>query len=318
MKVHRGQVLGGAAMLVMVAVFGHAASASAEGPEQQQQQQQQKKDTQQQKKGPKKAKRPRLDVVFAIDATGSMSDEIAVVKEEVWKIANRLATGKPAPDIRFGLVLYKDRNDDFVVRSTKLTRDLDKIHELITSISVSGGGDTPEHVGQGLHEALKLNWDRGKDVSRMIYLVGDAVGHTGYDDGHDIDAAVAKAKKAGIKIHAIGCSGIEALGGRGQFSTIALATNGGFQPLTYHAVIAGADGKKKSVVSFGGEVYEADDELSDAEWREGGEELLKKKKLRRASPSARSKAARAEKKNNLDDVVFDSVAGEAAEKGVAY
>ena len=312
MSVQRGQVVGVAA--VMAAVFGFVAAASAEGPIHPRQQQQQ----QGVEKTKKKAKRPRLDVVFAIDATGSMSDEIEVIKQEVWGIANRLASGKPTPDIRFGLVLYKDRGDDFVARSTGLTRDLDKIHGLITSISVDGGGDNPEHVGRGLHEALSLNWDGGRGVGRMIYLVGDAPGHTGYDDGHGIDAALARAKKAGITIHAIGCSGIDGDGGRTQFASIASATRGRFQPLTYHAVIEDEDGAKQSVVSFDGEVYEAEGVLGEEEWREGGAKLLKGKRLKRASPRARSSASRAERKNNLDAVVVDSVADEAASQGVVY
>ncbi|CAN0438807.1 unnamed protein product, partial [Laminaria digitata] len=263
----------------------------------------------------KKVKKPRLDVVFAIDATSSMSDEIEVIKKEIWTIANRLMAGKPSPDIRFGLGFYKDTTDDFVVRATPLTRDVDRIHSLLMSAPVSGGGDFPEHVGRGLHAAVDMEWDEGEDVSRLIYLVGDAPANP-HDDQFDVASAVAKAQKKSIIIHAIGCSGIKQ--GREEFTSIATATDGTYQSLTYHAVVEGDDGKKHSVVYHDGETYEADGVLSDKEWKAGAEELKKKKKLKKASSSSVSRAASAPKRNNMDDIAFDAVAGEAEKKGVAY
>jgi Mg-chelatase subunit ChlD len=263
----------------------------------------------------KKAARPRLDVVFAVDATSSMADEIEVIKKEVWTIANRLMTGKPAPDIRFGLVFYKDVGDDFVVRATPLTRDVDKIHGLLMSAPVSGGGDFPEHVGRGLHAAMEMDWDTSGDVAKMVYLVGDAPASR-RDDQYTVPTAIAKAKELGVVIHAIGCSGIR--NGREEFTHIATETDGTYQSLTYHAVVKGDDGKERSVVYHDGETYEADEVLSDEEWKEGAGELLKKKKVKKASRRTKSRAASAPKRNNMDDVAFDSVAGEAEKMGVSY
>ena len=133
---------------------------------------------------------PRLDVVFTIDATGSMGDEIDVVKQQIWDVANKLMAGSPRPDIRFGLVFYQDRGDEFLVKKTDLTRNVDAIHTELMGVHAGGGGDWREHVGRGLHEALSLQWDRAEGVSRMIYLVGDAPGHDDYNDGYSIPAAI--------------------------------------------------------------------------------------------------------------------------------
>lgn len=260
---------------------------------------------------------PRLDVVFAIDATGSMADEIEVVKKEVWNIANNLATGTPTPDIRFGLVFYKDKSDGAdLVRSTKLTRDIDEVHKLLMSTSVGGGGDHPEHVGRGLHAAVDLNWDTDEATRRTIYLVGDAPGHQ-YQD-HTIDGAVKKATKKGIVIHSIGASGIEQGGGAEQFAMIANKTDGNFEKLTYHAIVKGDDGKDKSVIYADGSMYEADEVIDKDEWKKEGAAIVKKKKMKPASGSTRSRASRAKKENNLDDMVLDSVKASAEEVGVAY
>jgi Mg-chelatase subunit ChlD len=267
------------------------------------------------KKSAKKTARPRLDVVFTVDATSSMSDEIEVIKKEIWTIANRLMKGKPSPDIRFGLVFYKDNGDDFVVRSTPLTRDIDKIHTLLMSAPVSGGGDMPEHVGRGLHAAMDMEWDADPSVSRLVYLVGDAPSQN-YDDEFKVTDAVKKAQEKQIVIHAIGCSGIG--GGQQEFTRIASATDGSYQSLTYHAVVEREDGKKVSVVYYDGETYEADEVLSEKEWKKGAESLKKKNKLKRAGGTTRSRAAAAPKMNNMDDVAFEGVAKEASEKGVAY
>jgi Mg-chelatase subunit ChlD len=261
--------------------------------------------------------RPRIDVAFVVDATGSMSDEIDVIKKEVWRIANELLAGKPSPDIRFGLVLYKDRQDDFLFRTTELTRDIDRIHRELMSISVDGGGDNPEDVGRGLHAAMGLDWDLRKSVTRLTYLVGDAPGHN-YSDGFGINSATAHALQRNIKIHTIGCSGIDGDGGRQQFASIARQTGGEFDALTYYAEVQADDGTKRSVVYYDGGVYAAEEALSEAELSEGGEALLRKKKLKRADAKTRAKGRAAPKKNNLDGLMQRSVKESAEKMGVAY
>src|SRR3712207_1432776 len=72
---------------------------------------------------------PRIDVVFAIDATGSMGDEIEPVKQQVWSIARSIASGNPQPDVRFGLVVYRDRTDSEHTRMMPLTRNLDAFQQ---------------------------------------------------------------------------------------------------------------------------------------------------------------------------------------------
>jgi hypothetical protein len=47
--------------------------------------------------------------VFVLDTTGSMSGMIAGAKQKVWAIANKLKSAQPTPDIRFGIVGYRDR-----------------------------------------------------------------------------------------------------------------------------------------------------------------------------------------------------------------
>jgi len=168
----------------------------------------------------------RADIVFVIDATGSMADEISDVKSSLMSIGNLLANRKPQPDIRFGAVFYRDISDAEVVRVVPLSSDLASVRSQIMDVVADGGGDWPEHVGMGLHKALEMDWSHSERGGvRLIYLVADAPPQN-YDDGYDVPAALAQAKKSGVKVHVIGCSGLDS--GTQAMRDIAEATGGEF------------------------------------------------------------------------------------------
>ena len=51
----------------------------------------------------------RIEVCFVLDTTGSMSGLIAGAKEKIWSIANQMTDAKPLPDLKMGLIGYRDR-----------------------------------------------------------------------------------------------------------------------------------------------------------------------------------------------------------------
>src|SRR3982750_1532331 len=67
------------------------------------------------------AKKPRVEVVFCLDTTGSMGGLIDGAKAKIWSICNQIATGKPTPELKVGLVAYRDRGDAYVTRVFDLT-----------------------------------------------------------------------------------------------------------------------------------------------------------------------------------------------------
>jgi heat shock protein 5 len=159
-----------------------------------------------------------------------MSGEIESVKTHLLSISNLLAHRKPAPDLRFGAVFYRDIGDKELVRVVPLSKDLPAVRQAILDVKATGGGDWPEHVGIGLHKALEMDWSHsanvnGTDGVRLIYLVGDAPPKH-YNGGYDVPAAVELAKKLRVKIHVIGCRGIER--DQAQFEEIAVQTGGEF------------------------------------------------------------------------------------------
>jgi Mg-chelatase subunit ChlD len=152
-----------------------------------------------------------IEVVFVLDTTGSMSGLIEGAKQKIWTIANQIATAKPRPTIRMGLVGYRDRGDTYITTATALTDDLDQVYSDLMGYAADGGGDGPESVNQALHEAVTtVAWTPREESGatlRLIYLVGDAPPHMDYEQDTKYQASCELAAKRGIIINTIQCGG---------------------------------------------------------------------------------------------------------------
>jgi hypothetical protein len=150
--------------------------------------------------------RPKADVVFVLDTTGSMGGLLEGAKKKIWSIANEVLKGSPKPELRVGLVAYRDKGDAYVTQVTDLTADLDRIYEVLLGFKAQGGGDGPENVRQGLHDALtKISWTPGRKAFKTLFLVGDAPPHFDYADVPALQDLCLAAVKADITINAIRC-----------------------------------------------------------------------------------------------------------------
>ena len=157
----------------------------------------------------KKTTKPKIEVCFVLDTTGSMGGLIEGAKQKIWSIANDIALAKPAPDIRFGLVAYRDRGDEYVVKTFDLTNDLDAVYSQLQSFRAAGGGDTPESVNEALDEAVrKVSWSTDRSVLKMIFLVGDAPPHMDYANAPKYPEVCQAAMKKDLIINAIQCGSI--------------------------------------------------------------------------------------------------------------
>jgi Mg-chelatase subunit ChlD len=151
--------------------------------------------------------RPRIDVVFVLDTTGSMGGLIEGAKQKIFSIASRIAQGKPTPQVRVGLVAYRDVGDEYVTRRYDLSEDLDGIFTHLRKLQADGGGDTPEHVGRGLGEAVsKLSWDASRETMKLIFLVGDAPPAQRNDDWN-FNHWVKRAAEKHIIVNTVRCGG---------------------------------------------------------------------------------------------------------------
>ena len=150
----------------------------------------------------------RIDVVFVLDTTGSMGGLIQAAKEKIWSIASSMAQAKPAPEIRIGLVAYRDRGDTYVTRVVDLSSDLDSMYATLMDFQAAGGGDGPESVNQALDDAVtKMSWSADKQTYKVVFLVGDAPPHMDYQDDVKYPQSLTLAKRKGIVVNAIQCGG---------------------------------------------------------------------------------------------------------------
>ena len=263
---------------------------------------------------------PRLDVAFVLDTTGSMADEIAVVKTKIADIARGLQAGQPRPDVRFALVCFRDRGDDYVTQTFGFTRNVQTLQRLLNKIDASGGGDTPESVNEALHVAVNdLAWDEAAGVSRQIFLIGDAGPHMDYGQDYDYAQVAKRAGNRGIAIDSISCSGMDGFG-VGVWQQVASATNGRFEYLTYARDMVQADGSTTTYFSAGDRVYAPTEEVSETEWKKSGVSgLLSASKARAVSPASVPGRQDGEMRNNLDDVMLERLKSRAVEEqGVTY
>ena len=122
----------------------------------------------------------RVDVHFLIDATGSMADEIQQLKENMIAIAENIQALGSQPDVRFGMTVYRDRGDLFISRTFDFTPDVVLFVEELEALVAEGGGDYPESLNEGLHDALHLPEWRGEDTIRLVFLIADAPPHLDY------------------------------------------------------------------------------------------------------------------------------------------
>ena len=117
-----------------------------------------------------------IDVVFAIDATGSMVWVHKKVHERMEQLATYIRSLVPLA--RFGIIAYRDYNDlEFVTRITQPSFDIVKSRNFIAAIDAVGGGDYPEAVTQALRDAeTKIAWRPG--AQRVVIVIGDAPPHS--------------------------------------------------------------------------------------------------------------------------------------------
>ena len=146
----------------------------------------------------------RIEVVFILDTTSSMSGLIEAAKEKIWSIATTMASAEQTPDIRMGLVAFRDRGDSYVTRVLDLSQDLDSMYASLMDFRAQGGGDGPESVNQALYEAVnRISWSDDESVYKVAFLIGDAPPHMDYNNDVKFPVTLEQAKRKGIIVNTI-------------------------------------------------------------------------------------------------------------------
>lgn len=186
---------------------------------------------------PADCKQPlNMDIVFAVDATGSMGDEIRYLQAELYDVIEKVKQGNPNLNLNMGSVFYRDKEDLYLTVQQDLTSDINKVMDFMKAQSADGGGDEPEGVDAAMEVAIgKFNW-REDARARVMFLVLDASPHHDKETMEKLNKYTIMAAEKGIRIVPIVCSGIDKAS-EYLMRSMALATNGNYIFLTDHSGI---------------------------------------------------------------------------------
>jgi hypothetical protein len=150
-----------------------------------------------------------VDIMFVVDATGSMGDELTYLQTELNDVLTRSQGELPGMTLRAGSVFYRDKGDEYVTRAFPFTTNISGLINFIKQQHASNGGDFPEAVHSALEAAMQQqNWSTGAR-SRLLFLVLDAPPH--HEDAviSSIQLSIKTAQQKGIKIIPVTASGID-------------------------------------------------------------------------------------------------------------
>lgn len=177
----------------------------------------------------------KVDIMFIVDATGSMGDELEFLKDDLQSIIAKIQSDQGSQNVRTGAVFYRDVNDDYITRSSDLTTDLTSTVNFVRTQSAQGGGDYPEAVHSALNDAMALSWSSSARA-RLAFLILDAPPHYESDVISDLQSACKEMAQRGITLIPISASGIDK---NTEFllRKMAILTNGTYVFITNHSGI---------------------------------------------------------------------------------
>ncbi|MEZ4297051.1 MAG: VIT domain-containing protein [Polyangiaceae bacterium] len=194
--------------------------------------------------------RGELDLVFLVDATGSMGEYIRETQRQLLSLIGALRRSPLCKSLRVGVVSYRDhppQDTSYVVDWLDLTDDLDEVQRKVESLAAQGGGDGPESVTDGLARVVRL--DYRPSAARAVVWFGDAPPHGVEPDGDAFPGGcpcgdhwfsqAESCREMGIAVYAIGClptlrryAGAEAV-----FRQVARTSRGMFMALREAALL---------------------------------------------------------------------------------
>lgn len=147
-----------------------------------------------------------IELMFVIDTTGSMGDEINYLKVEIDDVISEIQEKNPNTVIKLALLFYRDKGDEYVTRYFDFTQDIQKQKNNLSNQNANGGGDFEEAVYKALGEAVDKQWSSSSET-RVLVHVADAPSHD--NEVKEWNKNVLKLTKKGIKVISVASSGID-------------------------------------------------------------------------------------------------------------
>jgi hypothetical protein len=151
----------------------------------------------------------QVDVMFVVDTTGSMEDELNYLGAELKDVIRRVSEEHANQlDIRLSANFYRDKHDDYIVKPHPFVTNVDTVTGWITKENARGGGDFPEAVDQALRDAIHDHEWSKEARARLLFLVLDAPPHSDPQIIDEVQQLIQDAAKQGIRVIPVASSGI--------------------------------------------------------------------------------------------------------------
>ncbi len=134
-----------------------------------------------------------LDLMFIVDATGSMSDEMAFLQKEFTAITEDAGDD----DTRYSVNFYRDEGDEYVTKCYDFTKNVKDLQTHLNSESANEGGDIPEAVDRILEESI-LNSKWSDESVKLAFMILDAPPHEGTEES--LIKSIKAAAEKGIRL----------------------------------------------------------------------------------------------------------------------
>ena len=156
------------------------------------------------------ANKPRVkgvaDILFLLDATGSMQPNIDAVKENIGAFLETLSApagdnaAPPLKDWRASVWAYRDStcDGDRWLERHPVVRDAEALRAQLGAIAAAGGGDVPESLLDALHAVAQLpatakggedagSWRYRSEAARVVVVFTDASYHPTFGDAGELN-----------------------------------------------------------------------------------------------------------------------------------
>ena len=180
------------------------------------------------------APRRDVDLVIALDVSGSMEGLIESAKQRLWDITNELAQARPVPALRVAILSYGrpsyGEQSGYVRVDLPFTADLDAVNATLFAFQTDGGD---EYVARAIQTSLDtLQWSQDPNALQIVFVAGN---ESAAQDPHvSIEQATAAAVRRGIVVNTIYCgSGND--GDAPGWQRVAMNTNGMYASIDQNA-----------------------------------------------------------------------------------
>jgi hypothetical protein len=175
-----------------------------------------------------------VDLVIALDVSGSMEGLIESAKQRLWDITNELAQARPVPALRVAILSYGrpsyGEQSGYVRVDLPFTADLDAVNATLFAFRTDGGD---EYVARAIQTSLdRLQWSQHPDALQVVFVAGNESAEQ--DPQVTIERATGAAGRRGIVVNAIFCGSDNDAAARG-WQRVAASTNGLYASIDQNA-----------------------------------------------------------------------------------